>query len=74
MFTGATGRVFMLLCLMYFIMYIDRVNISVAAPVIQHEMQITNTQLGFTLSALGVCYALLQIVGASRIHRASHAV
>lgn len=62
MFTGATGRVFMLLCLMYFIMYIDRVNISVAAPVIQHEMQITNTQLGFTLSAFGVCYAFLQIV------------
>ena len=62
MFTGATGRVFMLLCLMYFIMYIDRVNISVAAPIIQHEMQITNTQLGFTLSAFGVCYAFLQIV------------
>jgi len=62
MFTGATGRVFMLLCLMYFIMYIDRVNISVAAPMIQHEMQITNTQLGVALSAFGLCYAFLQIV------------
>jgi len=62
MFTGATGRVFLLLCLMYFIMYIDRVNISVAAPAIQHEMQITNTQLGVALSAFGVCYAFLQIV------------
>lgn len=62
MFTGATGKVFMLLCLMYFIMYIDRGNISVAAAVIQREMRITNTQLGFALSALGVCYALLQIV------------
>jgi MFS family permease len=62
LFTGATGRIFMLLCLMYFIMYIDRVNISTAAPVIQHEMQITNTQLGLALSAFGVCYALLPIV------------
>ncbi|HUJ96809.1 MAG TPA: MFS transporter [Stellaceae bacterium] len=61
-FGGATGRVFMLLCVMYFIMYIDRVNISLAAPTIQHEMQITNTQLGLALSAFGVCYALLQIV------------
>jgi len=62
LFTGATGRIFMLLCLMYFIMYVDRVNISTAAPVIQHEMQITNTQLGVALSAFGVCYALLPIV------------
>jgi sugar phosphate permease len=62
MFSGATGRVFLLLCLMYFIMYIDRVNISIAAPVIQREMGITNTQLGFVLSAFGVCYAFLQIV------------
>ena len=57
LFTGATGRIFMLLCLMYFIMYVDRVNISTAAPVIQREMQITNTQLGIALSAFGVCYA-----------------
>jgi MFS family permease len=62
LFTGATGRVFLLLCLMYFIMYIDRVNISVAAPMIQAEMRLTNTQLGFTLSAFGICYAFLQIV------------
>lgn len=62
MFRGATGRVFMLLCLMYFIMYIDRVNLSVAAPMIKEEMRITNSQLGLALSAFGVCYALLQIV------------
>lgn len=62
MFTGATGRVFMLLCLMYFIMYIDRVNVSTAAPTIQKEMQISNTQLGLVLSAFGFCYAALQIV------------
>ena len=62
MFTGATGRVFMLLCLMYFIEYIDRVNISVAAPIIQKELQLTHTQLGLALSAFGICYAFLQII------------
>ena len=61
-FGGATGRVFTLLCMMYFIMYIDRVNLSVAAPAIQHEMGISNTELGLALSAFGVCYASLQIV------------
>jgi sugar phosphate permease len=61
-FRGATGKVFTLLSLMYFIMYIDRVNLSVAAPTIQHEMRLTNTELGLALSAFGVCYALLQIV------------
>jgi MFS family permease len=38
------------------------VNLSVAAPMIQQEMAISNTQLGIALSAFGVCYAFLQIV------------
>ena len=62
MFSGTTGRVYILLCSMYFIMYIDRVNISIAAPMIKQEMQISNTQLGLALSSFGVCYAFLQIV------------
>jgi sugar phosphate permease len=62
MFTGTTGRVFILLCVMYFFTYIDRVNLSVAAPIIQKEMGLSNTQLGMALSAFGLCYALLQIV------------
>lgn len=63
MFSGATGRVFLLLCAMYFIEYIDRVNISVAAPLIKKEFALTNTQLGFALAAFGYCYATFQIVG-----------
>jgi len=35
MFRGAPGTVFLLLCLMYFIEYVDRVNLSVAAPQIR---------------------------------------
>src|SRR5271168_4699805 len=62
MFTGARGRVYLLLCLMFFIEYIDRVNLSVAAPLIKKELGLTNTELGFALSAFGYCYAAFQIV------------
>jgi sugar phosphate permease len=62
LFTGTTGRVYMLLCLMLFIEYIDRVNLSVAAPLIKTELGLSNTQLGFALSAFGYCYASFQIV------------
>jgi sugar phosphate permease len=63
MFSGTTGKVFMLLCLMYFIEYVDRVNISVAAPLIKAEFGLTNTQLGFALAAFGYCYATFQVIG-----------
>ena len=33
------------MCLMYFISYIDRVNIAVAGPLIRHEMGLTTVQL-----------------------------
>jgi sugar phosphate permease len=62
LFTGTTGRVYMLLCLMVFIEYIDRVNLSVGAPLIKAEFGLSNTQLGFALSAFGYCYALFQII------------
>jgi MFS family permease len=60
---GTTGRVFMLLCLLSFITYIDRVNISVAAPLIRREFHLSNIELGFALSAFGYAYAVFQIVG-----------
>jgi sugar phosphate permease len=53
----------MLVCLMYFIEYIDRVNISVAAPLIKTELSLSNTQLGLVLSAFGWCYLAFQIIG-----------
>ncbi|MEK6369367.1 MAG: MFS transporter [Burkholderia gladioli] len=61
-FRGATGRVFMLLCLMYFIEYIDRVNLSVAAPLLKQNLHLSNTELGVALSAFGYCYATFQII------------
>jgi sugar phosphate permease len=62
LFTGTTGRVYILLCVMLFVEYIDRVNLSVAAPLIKTELKLSNTQLGFALSAFGYCYATFQII------------
>ncbi len=55
--------VLFVLCLMYFIAYIDRVNISVAAPALRKELGLTPTQLGFIFSAFAYPYAAMQIVG-----------
>jgi MFS family permease len=52
-----------LLCAMYFITYLDRVNIATAATAIQTEFGLTKTELGLVLGIFGYAYALLQIVG-----------
>jgi sugar phosphate permease len=51
------------MCLMYFISYIDRVNIAVAGPIIRHEMGLSSGQLGLVFSAFAYPYAVMQIVG-----------
>ncbi len=61
--TTAPGRVFGLICLMYFITYVDRVNISSLAPLITKDLGLSNTQLGLVLSAFAYPYAMLQIIG-----------
>jgi sugar phosphate permease len=43
------------------ISYLDRTNLSVAAPTLQHELNLTPTQLGLILSAFSWSYALAQI-------------
>jgi MFS family permease len=59
------GRgVFVMLCVMGFIMYIDRTNISVVAPLLKNELQLSNTGLGFVFSAFAVAYAVFGIPGA----------
>jgi sugar phosphate permease len=59
----ATGLVLFLLCMMYLITYIDRVNIATAAEPIRKEFKLTNTQLGIAFSAFGYAYLVLQIIG-----------
>jgi ACS family D-galactonate transporter-like MFS transporter len=52
-----------ILCLMYFIAYVDRVNISVAAPLIKQEWHLSASELGLVFSAFAVPYTFMQIAG-----------
>jgi len=58
-----TAVVLGLLCVMYLITYVDRVNISTAADAIQRELALSNTELGFLQSAFGYPYLVCQIFG-----------
>ena len=51
------------MCLLYFIAYIDRVNISVAGPLVRKEFNLSATELGFVFSAFAYPYAVMQIFG-----------
>ncbi len=59
----ATTTVLLMLCLMYFITYVDRVNISTAAGQFKAELGLSNTQLGFIFSAFAYPYVLFQFIG-----------
>jgi MFS transporter, ACS family, D-galactonate transporter len=59
--TSTMSGVLFLMALSVLINYIDRSNLSIAAPLIKDELGITGTQLGTLLSAFFYTYALLQI-------------
>src|SRR6202171_6267329 len=63
MLNRSTTRVLALLCVMYFITYVDRVNVSTAAIVFGKEFALSNTQVGFVFSAFAYPYLLFQIIG-----------
>jgi MFS family permease len=48
---------------MYFILFVDRVNISTAAPLIARDLHLDNTKLGLAFSAFAFPYALFQLIG-----------
>jgi MFS family permease len=59
----ATHGVLAMLCIMYLITYVDRVNISTAASEIQRELHLSNTELGLVFSAFAYPYLLFQVIG-----------
>ena len=59
----ATSTVLLLLCLMYAITYVDRVNISTAAIVFKGELHLSNADYGAIFAAFGWSYAAFQIIG-----------
>ncbi|MCY3732427.1 MAG: MFS transporter [Rhodospirillaceae bacterium] len=56
-------KVLTLLCLMYLVMYIDRVNIATVAPLMSAELGLSNTQMGLIFSAFSIPYAFFQLFG-----------
>jgi len=52
-----------LLCLLYFVLFVNRVNISAAAPLIKPDLKLSNGQLGLVFSAFAIPYAAFQLVG-----------
>src|SRR5665213_3012367 len=52
-----------LLCALYFILYVDRVNIATAAPLIRKDLTLSNTQMGLVFSAFAIPYAIFQLIG-----------
>lgn len=58
-----TTLVLVLVCSIYFVVYMDRVNISVAAGDLRQEFQLTNGQLGQVFSAYAYFYAIIQLFG-----------
>ena len=59
----ATTQVLLLLCVMYLITYVDRVNVSTAAASFGKEFGLSKTQLGFVFSAFAYPYLVFQIIG-----------
>jgi MFS family permease len=55
--------VLLLLCLLYLILFVNRVNIATAAPLIKADLRLSNSQLGLAFSAFAIPYALFQLVG-----------
>ncbi len=57
------NQVLGIICLMYLTLYIDRVNIATAAPVMTAELGLSNADFGLAVSAFAWPYAILQLLG-----------
>lgn len=60
---AATNTVLLLLCLMYLLTYIDRVNVSTSSNVFEKELNLNKTEVGFIFSVFAYPYLIFQIIG-----------
>ena len=60
---SVSNRVIGLLTLMYFITYLDRVNVSTAAAGFGKDFGLSRTEIGLVFSAFAYPYLLFQIIG-----------
>jgi sugar phosphate permease len=61
--TRGRWYILLLISVMYLITYLDRVNISTAAPLISKEFGFDNITMGYIFSAFAWSYALFQVPG-----------
>lgn len=69
---NATKQRFMIGFLLFLgivINYMDRSNLSLAAPLIGHELNLSSVEMGLIFSAFGWSYAILQIPGGLIVDR-----
>jgi MFS family permease len=59
--TTVRYRVLAFLAGMTFILYLDRWCISVAGPVIQEQLELSKTQMGFVFGAFTLAYGLFEV-------------
>jgi ACS family D-galactonate transporter-like MFS transporter len=59
--TRIRWRVMFLVFLIVTVSYLDRTNLSVAAPTLRHQLHLTSTELGLILSSFSWAYAAAQI-------------
>ena len=52
-----------LLCLLYLVLFVVRVALSAAAPLVKADLRLSNTQLGLVFSAFAIPYAVFQLIG-----------
>lgn len=67
--SAAQWRIVALLVFSVFINYVDRGNLSVAAPQLKAELRLTPTNLGLLLSAFSWTYAIGQLFGGWLVDR-----
>jgi MFS family permease len=60
---SAPNGVLLLVCLMYGLTYIDRINVNTAGPILQRDLHLDSSQLGWVFSAFGWAYLCLQVSG-----------
>lgn len=60
---SASTKILALLCANAIVMYIDRTNISITAPIIQKELGLSNASIGSAFSAFSITYACFMVIG-----------
>jgi sugar phosphate permease len=60
---SSTNLILLMVCLMYGLTYIDRINVNTAGPSLQHDLHLSTSELGWVFSAFGWAYLALQVWG-----------